>query len=113
METSEITAILDPAAHTGIGKNGKPWTQAMVELQNGAQVRMFMPVRVGDKVESYDNNGYKNWRVIKQDKADQAEMLKIIQLIYDITESNHKDLQLIKKNIGITEPDQNISLNDI
>lgn len=105
-EKSIITAIIDPAAHTGIGKNGKPWTQAMVELENGAQVRIFMPIKVGDKVESYKNGDYINWRIVKQDKADQAEVLKMIQLIYD-------DVQLIKEKVGIETTDGSISMEDL
>ena len=96
-EKSVVTEILDAAAHTGMGKNNKPWTQAMVELENGSQVRIFQPIKVGDKVESYKNGDYINWRIVKQDKLDQQEVLKILQIIYD-------DVQLIKKaTVGIPD----------
>jgi hypothetical protein len=85
-------------------KDGKPFSQAMVELENGAQTRIFNPIKVGDKVESYRNNDYINWRIVKQDKADQAELMKIIQLMYD-------DIQAIKKMVGVTDKDEPITFD--
>lgn len=104
-ETSTVTAILDPAAHTGMGANNKPWTQALVELENGAQIRIFMPIKVGAKVESYKNSTYTNWRVIKPGTVDTAEQMKLLSMIYE-------DIQLIKKMVAV-EDEKPTRLDDI
>ena len=65
MATAKVKNILDPEAQSGMGKNGKPWSMAQVELDNGKSIKIFNPIEVGDLVESYKNGEYWNWRKVK------------------------------------------------
>lgn len=65
MAQAKVKNILDPEAQSGMGKNGKPWSMAQVELDNGKSIKIFNPIEVGDLVESYKNGEYWNWRKVK------------------------------------------------
>lgn len=63
METATVKAIKQRAIKSGTSSNGRDWQMDLVILDTGEEVRIFSPIEINDEVESYDNNGYKNWRL--------------------------------------------------
>lgn len=80
----QVREIVDAEVKSGVGAKG-PWTQALVELEDGQQVRIFQPIKVGDNVESYEteSNGtkYTNWRLVKSDPK-HDEIMTALRKIY-------------------------------
>lgn len=66
MEVAKVVSIEDSSVKSGTNKKGQPWSQAKVALDNGKTAFVFNPVGVGDVLESYENNGYTNWRKAKE-----------------------------------------------
>jgi hypothetical protein len=56
-----VTKIIDAAAKRGVGAKGE-WVQALVELDNGKQKRIFQPIAINDEVEEFQNGDYINYR---------------------------------------------------
>jgi len=87
-EITKVKAVVDPNSKQGVNKKGQTWTQAKVELENGATTYMFAPISVGDEVESYQNGEYVNWRRTKLVTAEQAradgQLVVVINMLKDI-----------------------------
>ena len=87
-EITKVKAVVDPNSKQGANKKGQTWTQAKVELENGATTYMFAPISVGDEVESYQNGEYVNWRRTKLVTAEQAradgQLVVVINMLKDI-----------------------------
>lgn len=58
---TKVTEILEENVRTGTGSKGD-WAMHLVKLDDDDEVRIFAPIEVGDEVESYEYNGYTNWR---------------------------------------------------
>ena len=79
----KVTAIIPGSEKGGMGKNGKPWSSVKVEIDDGfAQTYIFQPIAIGDEVEAYENNGYTNYRKVKQGSM---EIATIINMLQDMT----------------------------
>ena len=64
-EIAKVVSIEDANVKEGMGKKGK-WVQAKVNLDNSKTAYVFQPIEVGDVLESYENQGYTNWRKAKE-----------------------------------------------
>ena len=64
-EIAKILEIIDSKVDEGVGPRGA-WTKSKVKLDNSTTAYLFNPVSVGDVLESYENNGYTNWRKAKE-----------------------------------------------
>lgn len=111
MAVGKVTEVLDPKTRDGIGKNGKPWSQAKVKLDSGDVAYVFNPVEIGDVLESYDNNGYTNWRRAKAGaygestsaapKAAPAASNELLELVKD----NNRMLKQLVGDVDDDTPD--------
>lgn len=82
METATVTEILDANAKSGQRKDGKgTWSMSRVGLSNGESTFIFNPVELGNEVEAYEKDGFKNWRVKKPDPK-HDEIMKALRAIY-------------------------------
>lgn len=124
MATAKVKNIIDPEAQGGMGKNGKPWSMAQVELDNGKSIKIFNPIEVGDLVESYKNGEYWNWRKVKEQAANNApanndamrELYKLNLAIYEaITGNKYTGVQqgTTSTEKAITEPTKQPESNDL
>lgn len=107
-EIAKVVSIEDPQAKSGMGKNGKPWSQAKVALDNGKFAWVFNPVGVGYVLESYENNGYTNWRKAKEGaygnsapKASPAASSELLELLKD----NNRMLKQLVGDVDDDTPD--------
>lgn len=72
MTLARIRNVIDATFRTG-EKNGKSWSIAKVELDNGKTTNIFNPIAVGDTVESFEKDGYTNWRLPKEKKPEHSQ----------------------------------------
>lgn len=102
MAIQTVKLIIDAEAKGGTGKNGKPWSMAHVELDNGKTINIFNPIAIGDKVESYKNGEYWNWRKVKdeaQTSSDSAVDATKLDHILKAVNDNRVMLEAIYESV--------------
>ena len=94
MAQATVKTIIEREAKSGIGSNGKPWSKAHVELDNGKTINIFNPINEGDVVESFKNGNYWNWRKVTSQSSqssavptiDSTKLDQILKAIHDVYE---------------------------
>jgi hypothetical protein len=119
MDKTKVREIVNPAAMTGMGSNGKQWTQALVELENGVQTRIFMPINVGDEVESYTSPSkdgtktFTNWRKPKRASVDLEPIFERLDKLEELSARALKGIAIVNqkldKLLNMDEPTTGIS----
>lgn len=89
MNIETVAEVNDPAFKTGMGKNGKQWTLAQITTDMNHVASVFMPIKVGDKVQMEWNDTYGNWSAKKVDQRGQ-ETMEALRKLYELNTAIYK-----------------------
>lgn len=87
----KVTKIVESAFRTG-EKNGKAWTLAKVELDDGTTATGFMPVAEGDEVEVTQNDYGLQFKTLKKQASGGGGSSDIDKMLNFIAAQNKKIL---------------------